>query len=364
MLPTTPCLLIDEAVMARNLQRMQARCAAAGCGLRPHVKTHKCPELALRQLEAGAIGITVAKLREAEIMAEAGIKDIFMAYPLVGADKIERAVALARRIRLILTADAFGPAKALSQAAQAAGVTLELRLELDTGMGRSGAPLPEALPLAQSIAALPGLRLTGLSTYRNLIYQGRPDPDREKCGLEEGRILVELAEKMRAAGLPIREVSVGSTATAESCAKVPGVTEVRPGTYIFYDPMQAHKGACGPDDMAAFVETTVVSVQGGRVVVDAGNKAISTDCPPGKAPFYFPGFGRVLGHPGLTLHTMTEEHGMLANAGPDDGIAVGDRLRIYPNHICTTVNLYDQAYLLQDGKVKQALRIAARGASY
>lgn len=360
---STPCLLIDEAVMRRNMQRMQAACTRTGCGLRPHVKTHKCPELALMQLELGACGITVAKLREAEIMADAGITDMFMAYPLVGADKIERAVALAQRVRLILSADAYSPAQALSRAAVEAGITLELRLELDSGMGRSGAAMEQALSLAERINALPGLKLSGISTYRNMICQGRPDPDREKCGLDEGRIMVELATAMRQIGLPIEEVSVGSTATAESCAKVCGVTEVRPGTYVFQDPMQVHKGACSDADMAAFVETTVISVQGERVVIDAGNKSLSADCPPNSPPFHFSGYGRVAGHDALTLYAMTEEHGMLHNPDASDVIQVGDRLRIYPNHICTTVNLYDKAYLLRGGRVERILRIAARGAN-
>ena len=357
--PSTPFLAIDEAVMNRNLRRMADHCRACGCALRPHVKTHKSPLLARRQVELGARGITVAKLGEAEVMARGGLTDIFMAYPIVGADKIRRAAALSRRIRLILSVDSLAGAGALSEGAAALGADFEVRLELDTGMGRSGAAPGESLPLAERIAALPHLRLTGISTYRNMIYQGRPHPDRDLCGREEGALMADLAERMRRAGLEIRDVSVGSTATAEVCAAVPGVTEVRPGTYIFYDKMQQAKGACGEEMLAAFVEVTVISVKGDLVVVDAGNKSLSADCPPDGT--VYPGYGEVLDHPELTLFAMTEEHGMLRSAGPT-ALRVGDRLRVVPNHICPTVNLYDRAWLLREGAFVP-LPIAARGAN-
>ncbi|MEG1548103.1 MAG: alanine racemase [Clostridia bacterium] len=364
MLPTTPCLVIDEAVMLHNLERMAQACNTYKCGLRPHIKTHKCPELAKLQLQKGATGITIAKLHEAEIMADAGIEDIFMAYPLVGADKIARAIQLAKRIRFIVAADAYEPAAALSMAAEAAGIKLEMRLELDSGMGRSGAYFEDAVELAQRISALQGIKLTGIFTYRNLMYQGKPDTDCKRCGIDEGNAMVQLAQLMRGAGIDIKDVSVGSTATAEFCARVPGVTEVRPGTYILYDMMQLAKGACDETMLAAHVDVTVVSVKGDLIIVDAGNKSISADCQPDQPPLMLNGYGKVLLHDNITLFAMTEEHGMLRNADKSDGICVGDRLSIVPNHICPTVNLYDNACLIKtDGSVK-TLDIAARGANY
>ena len=357
----TPCLVIDEAIMLANLQKMAAHCHSYGCALRPHVKTHKSVELAKMQLACGASGITVAKIREAEIMADAGITDIFMAYPIVGVEKIRRAAVLAKKIRLILSVDSLPAAKALSLAAEELGACFEVRLELDTGMGRSGAYPADALSLAKEISGLPKLRLTGITTYRNMIYQGKPDADRTRCGLEEGALMVSLAEELRRVGLDIRDVSAGSTATAESCATVPGVTEVRPGTYIFYDKMQQAKEACDETMLAAWVEATVISVKGDLVVIDAGNKSISADCQPDGA--VYPGFGEILGHPELRLLHMTEEHGMIHSAVPTDGrIRIGDRLRIVPNHICTTVNLYDHAYL-QGKSETRLLKIDARGAN-
>ena len=225
MLPTTPCLMVDEAIMTANIRRMAEHCRKYGCALRPHVKTHKSVDLAKLQLAEGAGGITIAKISEAEVMAAGGIDDIFMAYPLVGTDKISRAAELAKKIRLILSVDSLAGAQALSRAAEEHDVTFEVRLELDMGMGRSGAYPEESLALAKAISVLPGLNLTGITTYRNMIYQGKPHSDRNLCGVEEGKLMVALAEEMRREGLDIRDVSAGSTATAEACATVPGLTE-------------------------------------------------------------------------------------------------------------------------------------------
>jgi len=355
--------MIDEAVMRSNLKRMARACAGFGCLLRPHVKTHKSPDLAKIQAEYGGSAITVAKLSEAEIFAEAGFDDIFMAYPLVGAQKLARAAKLTRRIRLILSTDSLIGAKALSDKAVEEGIEFELRVEVDSGMRRSGVPLESASEFAQLISRLPGLKLTGIFTYRNLIYRGMPDTDSHKCGVDEGNIMIRLKEQMRENGLLIDDVSVGSTATAIPCASVPGVTEVRPGTYIFYDTMQADKGACDDTMYAAHVDATVISVKGSLVVIDAGIKSISTDCPPDKPPYNFKGFGKVLGHENLILRSMTEEHGMLENLSLSDVLTVGDRLSIVPNHICTTVNLYDYAYLVGAGTEIKRIELLARGAN-
>jgi len=358
VLPTTPCLMVDEAVMTANIRRMAEHCRTYGCALRPHVKTHKCVDLAKLQLAEGADGITIAKISEAEVMAAGGIDDIFMAYPLVGADKIRRAAELAKKIRLILSVDSYDGALALSEAAGEYGVIFEVRLELDTGMGRSGAYPEESVELAKRMNALPNLHLTGITTYRNMIYQGKPHSDRTLCGVEEGKLMVALAEEMRREGLDIRDVSAGSTATAEACATVPGLTEVRPGTYVFYDKMQEAKGACSAADLAAWVDVTVISVKGDLVIVDAGNKSISADCQPDGSTY--PGFGQVLGHPELRLVAMTEEHGMLRGHAGD--IRIGDRLSIVPNHICTTVNLYDRIYLRNNTGIRPLI-VGARGAN-
>lgn len=363
----TPCVVLDMEKVHRNLQRMADICQRNHCGLRPHTKTHKIPELAKLQIEYGAAGITVAKLSEAEVMADHGITDIFMAYPLIGESRIRRAIALSRRIRLICAADCLESAEAISRLCRAEGAVLELRLEVDTGMHRTGIPYETALQEALRIAALPGVRLQGLFTFRGMMYDGETCLDRRKCAHQEGSLMAALAEEIRKEGIPIQDVSVGSTPTAEFCAEVPGVTEVRPGTYIFQDMMQVNTSACEStlEDVAATVWTQVVSCcKPDVIVVDSGCKSLSTDAAPGKFPYSLRGYGTVAGYPELSLSRLSEEHGMLDLERPCPSIHVGDILRIIPNHICPTVNLYDRVYLLRDHELYGSYEVAARGRNY
>jgi D-serine deaminase-like pyridoxal phosphate-dependent protein len=235
--PEIPHLLIDRARTARNIEKMAAIAESSGVALRPHVKTHKIPAIARTQVEAGAAGITVAKVSEAQVMADAGLEDIFIAYPLVSDSKIRRAVELGRRVNLIVGVDSLEGARRLSKAAE--DRVLEVRLEVDTGLRRTGVPRDEALELASSIASLENLDLTGIYTYRGYVLEdGSPTFNLKSVGLEEGRIMVSLADRMRERGIGVRDVSLGSTPTAEHAAEVEGVTEIRPGTYVFYDRMQ------------------------------------------------------------------------------------------------------------------------------
>ena len=355
----TPYLLIDGTQLERNILRMANVARENGIALRPHVKTHKIPRIAREQLEAGAAGITVAKLSEAEVMADGGIEDIFIAYPLVTEAKIRQAVRLGERVRLIVGVDSLEGARRLSEAAE--GPNLEVRLEVDTGLRRTGIPRDEAVGLAGEIESMGNLDLTGIYTYRGAVLGGSKTLELEKAGLEEGRVMVSLAEQMRERGIRIKDVSVGSTPTAEYVAKVEGVTEIRPGTYVFYDRMQARLGACSLDDCAAVVVCTVVSrPTGDLAIIDGGSKTFATDVAPGADPLNLEGYGHILGYPDAVLERLTEEHGMLS-VDEDCDLEVGDTLQIIPNHICSTVNLHDQVYLVgEDGAVEET-RVAARG---
>jgi D-serine deaminase-like pyridoxal phosphate-dependent protein len=355
----TPYLLIDGTQLERNILRMANVARENGIALRPHVKTHKIPRIAREQLEAGAAGITVAKLSEAEVMADGGIEDIFIAYPLVTEAKIRQAVRLGDWVRLIVGVDSLEGARRLSEAAE--GPNLEVRLEVDTGLRRTGIPRDEAVGLAGEIESMGNLDLTGIYTYRGAVLGGSKTLELEKAGLEEGRVMVSLAEQMRERGIRIKDVSVGSTPTAEYVAKVEGVTEIRPGTYVFYDRMQARLGACSLDDCAAVVVCTVVSrPTGDLAIIDGGSKTFATDVAPGADPLNLEGYGHIVGYPDAVLERLTEEHGMLS-VDEDCDLEVGDTLQIIPNHICSTVNLHDQVYLVgEDGAVEET-RVAARG---
>lgn len=358
----TPYIRISQEVMERNITGMSALADRLQVKLRPHVKTHKMPEVAKLQLQAGAAGITVAKLGEAEVMAEHGIRDIFMAYPMAVLSKMERAVRLARSIDLSLGVDSLEAAEALSRLAAAEGIRLAVRLEIDTGLQRTGVQAERAGRLAYAVSKLPGLNLNGIFTYRGSFFKGTSTLDVEAAGLEEGRLMAALADELRSQGIAIEHVSVGSTPTAPFAGAVKGVSEIRPGTYVFHDSMQLRLGVCSLEDCAARVVVSVVSLaEPDRVVVDGGSKAFATDVQPGQPPLMLRGFGTVVGYPEAVLERMNEEHGMIRMNAPHS-LKLGDKLEIIPNHICSTVNLYDAVYLA-DGNGVSRLPVRARGRS-
>jgi D-serine deaminase-like pyridoxal phosphate-dependent protein len=358
----TPHLLIDGAKLQQNIEKMAAIAGKNGVALRPHVKTHKIPMIARAQVEAGAAGITVAKVSEAEVMAEAGLEDIFVAYPLVTDAKIRRAIGLARELKtLTIGVDTLEGARRLSAAATREGQELDVRLEVDTGLRRTGVPYEEAVGLAREVHALEGLDLTGIYTYRGAVLGGSPTLDLEAAGVEEARLMVTLADRIREEGIQLKSVSLGSTPTAEFAAGVEGVTEIRPGTYVFYDRMQARLGACSLEECAAAVVATVVSRPSRDLaVIDGGSKTFATDVPPKTKPLDLQGFGHVLEYPDVSLERLTEEHGMLA-VNADHDLKVGDTLHVIPNHVCSTVNLHDAVYLKVENSTVEELQVSARG---
>lgn len=359
-MPETPYLLIDLEKTRANIASMARIAEACGVRLRPHAKTHKLPSMARLQLEAGAAGITVAKISEAEVMAAGGIDDIFIAYPIVTPSKAERAARLSGSIRLIVGADSLEGASVLSEAAGRIGQTINVRLEVDTGFKRTGVAYDDAVALARRIHALPHLSLSGIYTFRGASIGGRATLDLERAGLEEGELMVKLAEQMRAEGLPIADVSVGSTPTGAYAARVRGVTEIRPGTYVYQDRMQAKLGVSSLADCAAVVVTTVVSRPSpDYCVVDGGSKTFATDVQPGTEPLQLQGFGHIVEAPDAVLERLSEEHGII-RLTPGCPVKVGDRLHIIPNHICSTVNLHNHVYIT-DGEQIEQLPVLARG---
>ena len=358
----TPHLLIDVLRMRRNIEKMSGLARELGVRLRPHVKTHKIPAIAKEQLEAGAVGITVAKVSEAEVMAGDGIHDIFIAYPLVTDPKIERALLLSERVNLTVGVDSLEGARRLSELAASSGQILDVRLEVDMGLKRTGVIRSQAVELASKIATLENLNLTGIYTYRGAVLEdGSPTRDLKKAGLEEGELMVSLADRIRESGIEIEDVSLGSTPTAAFAGGVEGVTEIRPGTYIFYDRMQARLGACSLDECAATVVVTVVSRPSKDLaIVDGGSKTFATDVPPDREPLNLRGFGHVVGYLDAVLERLTEEHGMLrVTAG--DALKVGDTLQIIPNHVCSTVNLHDEVDFVDEFGATERVAVAARG---
>lgn len=358
----TPCIVIDMDQARKNIRQMQKLANECGCALRPHIKTHKMPLFARLQVENGAQGITCAKVSEAEIMADGGLDDIFIAYPMVGAHRIRRAIALNKRIkRLILAVDSLESAQQLNDAAQAEQTCLEVRLEIDTGAGRTGVERERAVALAQSIAAMPGLRLTGIYTFKGLTLQGQPCADAAQAAREEAEWLAETAQGIRDAGIDITDISGGSTPTGVEVAKTGLVTEIRPGTYIFNDKLLCAEGWCTEESIAAKYCVTVVSVSSdGYAVIDGGSKTFSCDIPIGTEPYHFPGYAIPIDRPDLRLARINEEHGMLVSNEGATGLKVGEKLFLWPIHVCTAINLQNQVYLLENGKLRK-VRVDARG---
>jgi len=358
----TPFVLIDVTRMDRNILVMAEIAGRNLVSLRPHVKIHKIPAIARKQVEVGATGITVAKVSEAEIMADGGLDDIFIAYPVETEAKIRRAILLNEQVRLILGVDSLEGARMLSSVARGEGIAVEVRLEVDTGLKRTGVRPQEAVELAGEISKLGNLDLTGIYTHRGVVLENEVMTlDLEKAGYQEGELMVSLANQMRESGIKLDDVSLGSTPTAKYAAEVEGVTEIRPGTYVFYDRMQAKLGACSLEDCATRVLATVVSrPTSGLATIDGRSKTFATDVQPGKEPLGLEGFGRIIGHPRAVLERLTEEHGMLALDEADD-LGVGDTVEIVPNHVCSTVNLHDDVYLHSADDSIQKVRVAARG---
>ena len=349
----TPALIVDLDRVEANLRRGAAVAAAAGVALRPHTKTHKSPYFAQRQLAHGAAGITVAKVSEAEVMAEAGLTDIFIANTIFGRDKAERAAALAARVRLAVGVDHLEQARALSAAMAGAARPLDVMIEVDTGSRRGGVAPEDAPALAREVAALPGLSVRGIYTYEGYTYEAA-DRDALAAVLRQAQaVMVELGDRLRELLGIDPAVSVGSTPGLLSGAGYrKGITEIRPGTYIFLDAAQAAL-AGGLDRCAAWVLATVVSRPGpDRAVLDTGSKSLTTDARP-RGVCRTSGCGLLPDH-GLTIARVSEEHGVVEG----DGV---ERVRVVPNHICPVVNLFDEVVAVRGGVVEMVLPVAARG---
>lgn len=352
----TPALIVDTTLMQCNIDEMAALAKRLHVQFRPHMKTHKTPEIALVQIDAGAMGIMCAKLGEAEIMADGGIEDIAIGNQIVGEIKIRRLLALAQRAKLTVAVDSLVGARTISDAFADTGKVLDAYLEIDTGHHRAGVAPNDARVMAWEINRMPGLRMTGIMTHEGQA-NAQPAETIEAYALAAGRTMVALAGEMRSAGIPIEQVSVGSTPCAALTPAVPGVTEMRPGTFVFRDVAGFRYGVYGPDRCAARILATVTSrPTSDRAILDSGSKTLALDRNPGH-----PGHGFIVGHPTAIIERLNEEHATVKLPPGEPGFAIGDRVEIIPNHICPCVNLHDRMLLVRDGKVTGELLVAARG---
>lgn len=338
----TPSLIVDTNQLSVNIQRWQAHANNYGVALRPHIKTHKTIEIAHMQRDAGASGITAAKLSEAECFIDVGWDDVFVAYPIIGVDKCLHAVHLAQRCRLIVAVDSLVGISQLATVAAAQNTVLNVRIEVDTGLHRCGV-LPEQVDaLVDAVLSTSHLRFDGLFTYRGAWFATANHRTPHELGLEEGAMLVAVATHLRERSIEVRSVSVGSTPTGMAAAMVPGVTEIRPGTYVFGDDMQIHAHSCTPSQVALTILCTVISRPDAMTAtIDAGSKTFSGDINYERAGLS--GYATAVDYDAILVR-MSEEHGVLRLA-PGVDIPVGTRIALRPIHVCTTVNLSDQIFL-------------------
>jgi D-serine deaminase-like pyridoxal phosphate-dependent protein len=355
----TPSLLFDLEVLERNLHEMAGVARDAGVQLRPHTKTHKCPDIAWMQTEAGAGGITVAKLGEAEVMANAGLDDILVAYPIWGEPKLGRLRGLMERTTVRVCLDSVEVAEGIGRVGTDLGREVPVLIEVDTGLHRLGRPPGEAsAALAIHVSEIAGVEVVGLLTHAGHAYRCADAAALHAAAEREVRDLLETAERCAEAGLTMREISVGSTPTARIAAQVEGVTEIRPGTYIFNDVQQMRLGVTTEETCAARILVTVIARPSTeRFVVDAGTKSFTSDGGDGPP---FPGRGVVRGRPELRLDFMSEEHGVGHIEG-DARLEIGDRLEVIPLHICGAVNMFDTAYGVRREAVEHVFELTARG---
>lgn len=354
----TPAVVVDLDVMDRNLARMAAYCREHELLLRPHTKSHKIPELAQRQIASGARGITVAKLGEAEVMLNAGITDILIAYPIVGDDKTARLARIAEQASITVALDSEAAARGISAAATRHGSPIGVLVELDVGFGRCGlGNEDEVLSLARVISELPRLEFKGL-----MFFPGHfTVPPAQRAVLREpvNKFLDRTMAAFARAELPLPMVSGGSTPTAYESSLFHGVNEVRPGMYIFNDRTTAAIEAASFADCALSVVVTVVSTAvAGHAIVDGGSKTFSSDRYQAEDGV---GFGLVKEDRAAVVEKLSEEHGHLNVARSERRYRVGERLSIIPNHVCTTLNLHDEVYGVRGEQVETSWRVAGRG---
>ncbi len=367
----TPQVLIDRTRALNNIARVQDLASSAGMRLRPHAKTHKSPVVAKWQIDRGAVGICCAKLGEAEVFAAAGVTDIRLPYP-VNPINASRMLALMDHATMSIIVDHLAVAGGWSEAMVRAGRQLDVLVKVDVGFHRCGIdPNSDAVGFVKAVSAMPGLRLRGLLSHAGHGYHASSEEALAAIAGEEVAILTRLQSAASAAGVTLDELSVGATPTLRYSVREKGITELRPGNYVYFDRTQLALGAATFDDCALTVMATVVSKPSAdRIILDCGSKTLTNDQARGITAAS--GYGAVLAgerdeldyarelDETLTIERLSEEHATVRVTGATR-LEPGDRVRVLPNHSCTVSNLVDVVRLIDGDEVIETLPVAARG---
>ncbi|MBS5607288.1 alanine racemase [Clostridium sp. AF18-27] len=358
----TPALIIDREIMMDNLRFMQEYADRRHVALRPHTKTHKMPRLALIQEELGARGVTVAKVGEAEVMAEAGLRDIFIANEIVGESKLARIRELAKTVDISFGLDSIPQAEMIERAFAGAQKPARVLIEIEVGEERSGV-IEEAdyLELLEYLKGCKNISLKGIFSHDGNSYQAADIRECREIHLTAQRRTLRFAELAKEAGMELETVSIGSTPSMmHDFPILDGVTEIRPGTYIFMDASQANAYGSLARNAATILTTVISRPTPERVITDVGAKGITAQTR-SKGFCATRGLGLIKGWPEVEIFDVYDEHAIIYNKAFHDGVRVGDKVEIIPNHICPVVNLHETAYLVTDGEVVEEIPVACRG---
>ncbi len=348
---STPAILIDLAKMGANIAHMAEVARSMGAALRPHAKTHKSADIATRQIHAGAVGVCCSTVGEAQALAEAGVRNITLAYPVVGRGKLDRLVDLARSADLSLVADSLDVAQGYAAVAERANRRIDTLVEIDTGMHRSGAPVDDVLEIARYITTQLSLSFHGILTHAGHAHDATDQVGIATVARAEAAQMREVRDLLERQGIPVRVVSAGSSITAPYFTPGDGITEIRPGTYVYNDMRTLSNWACSIDQIAVSVLTTVVSVSTDRIVVDAGSKTLTMT----KTSAH--GFGYMPKFPDARFERLSEEHGVILISDAGERLSVGDRVEILPIHVCVCIDLQREVYGVDHGSIVERIPV-------
>jgi len=350
----TPALLIDLDAMERNIAKMADYIRGVKADLRPHAKTHKCPIIAHKQIEAGAIGVCCQKLGEAEVMVNSGIKNILITNEIVSPEKIERLVNLQRHGEVIVALDNLKVARAISEAALRRKVKQDVVIEIDVGIKRCGVdPGKETLKFAKELTKFEGINLRGLLGYEGPFSDIPEFSKRKEAVHKRLRLLVETVDLLRDSGIDVEIVSAGATGTYNITGEYPGVTEIEPGSYVFMDTYYSNLENVDFEHSLTLLTTVISRPKPDRAVLDGGLKTITQE-------FGMPKFKDL---EGAKILFLSEEHVNVEVSGEAKNLKVGDKVELLPSHCCTTVNLHDRYYGIRDGVLEVVWEISGRGKS-
>lgn len=358
----TPALLLDMDKLDKNISDIVKIAERYGVKYRPHIKTHKSIDIAKRQMEAGAIGLTVAKVGEAEVMAEAGIENILIAFPISADEQLNRIRQLTEKADITLMIDSTEQAEKVNSFFTKQK-SLQVWIKVNSGLNRCGVePNGEVLALAEFITQLPGLQLEGLFTHAGHSYGAKSLEEVKEIAQQEVTAIRESAEICEKHGIPIRHRSVGSTPTFKYYENMEGITEIRPGNAVFYDMVQAGLGVADKKQCALTVLSTVVSIKKGRIIIDAGSKTLALD-KGAHGNDSIKGHGCIIGHDELAIDKLSEEHGVILLNHPEQTstLKLGERIQIIPNHACPVANLFDEYIIHRSNQIINTWKVSARG---